>query len=155
LFAENYKIQQKVIELDYSVLENSLEVLIAPPEPTQRTVSTTTGQVNAATLTGQFLGALSGLNGDQTKMYDIWLSYLATRMQLYLDLEMLTLDSRGVWTDEFATSSDLSPSPGAGSPDGDQRSRPGDLPAPRILEPAGSSLLPARLLPPAEAAKVE
>ena len=33
-------------------------------------------------------------------MYDIWLSYLATRMQLYEDLERMPLDSRGVWIDE-------------------------------------------------------
>ena len=39
-------------------------------------------------------------------MYDIWLSYLATRMQLFLDLERLPLDSRGVWTEEFRFSPD-------------------------------------------------
>jgi hypothetical protein len=156
LFAENYKIQQRVIELDYSVLENSLEVLVAPPDPTQLTASTTTGAANAATFTNQYLTALSGLNGDQTKMYDIWLSYLATRMQLYLDLEMLTLDSRGVWTDELATGSDLSASPDGSSGGGNERTGAGQsLPAARILDPIGISVRPARLLPPAEATPVE
>jgi hypothetical protein len=140
LFGENYKIQKKVIELDYSVLENTLELLIAPPEPAAINASTTTGQVNAATLTNQYLGSLSGLNGDQSKMYDIWLSYLATRMQLYLDLEMLTLDSRGVWTDEFATGTNASGSSAPGRPADGGRSAPGEsLPPPRLLPPAAGA----------------
>jgi hypothetical protein len=75
---------------------------------TERTVLGSQGQANAATLTNQYLSAWGQLNGAQTKMFDIWLSYLATRRQLYLDLELLTLDSRGGWTNEFATSADLS-----------------------------------------------
>ena len=100
LFAENYKIQQKVLESLYSQVENSLEVIVAPVDPDALKASGTTGQANAAALTQQYLGALGSLNGSQTRMYDIWLSYLATRMQLYQDLERLPLDSRGVWIDE-------------------------------------------------------
>ena len=51
-------------------------------------------------VTTQYLTALSQLNGAQTQMYRIWLSYLATRIQLYIDVERLPLDNRGVWTDE-------------------------------------------------------
>ncbi len=35
LFAENYKIQQKVLESLYSQVENSLEVIVAPVDPDQ------------------------------------------------------------------------------------------------------------------------
>jgi hypothetical protein len=101
LFADNYRIQQKVVEAFYSQVENALEVIVAPSDPDNLKSTGTAGQANAAALTNQYLQALSGLNGSQTRMYDIWLSYLATRMQLYLDLERLTLDNRGVWTDEF------------------------------------------------------
>jgi hypothetical protein len=39
-------------------------------------------------------------------MYDIWLSYIATRMQLYLDLESLRMDERGVWAEGPITTTD-------------------------------------------------
>ena len=104
LFAANYRIQKKVIHSLYSQLENNLEVIVSPTDPDQLKVSSTTGQATAAALTTQYLGALSALNGAQTKMYDIWLSVYATRMQLYLDLERLPLDLRGVWTDDTLAS---------------------------------------------------
>jgi hypothetical protein len=151
LFAENYKIQQKVLDSLYSQVESALEVLIAPPEPPAAgaatapgAASTASGAANAAALTSQYLGALNGLNGAQTKMYDIWLSYLATRMQLYLDLELMSLNNRGVWTDEFATRAAQSrAAPGTSGP-----TQPG-LGAP--AEP----LPPPRLLPPPQAAAME
>jgi hypothetical protein len=141
LFAENYKIQQKVLASLYSQVENSLEQIAAPTDPTALTVSGTQGQANAAALTQQYLGALQSLNGAQTRIYDIWLSYLTTRMQLYLDLELLPLNSRGVWTDEFATSDLSRPAAGGaglGQPDsGGQRAD--QLPAPRLLPPAAAA----------------
>jgi hypothetical protein len=109
LFAENYKIQQKLLESLYSQVENSLEVIVAPVDPDALKASGTTGQANAAALTQQYLGALGSLNGSQTRMYELWLSYLATRMQLYQDLERLPLDSRGVWIDEFGSHSPAAP----------------------------------------------
>jgi hypothetical protein len=112
LFAENFKIQQKVLESLYSQVENSLEVIVAPADPDQLKASGTTGQANAAALTNQYLGALGSLNGAQTKMYDIWLSYLATRMQLYQDMERLPLDARGVWIDELSPDACLRPNSG-------------------------------------------
>ncbi len=106
LFAENYKIQQKVVQSLYSQVESALEVIVAPVDPEKLKVSGTEAQANAAALTSQYLSAVGQLNGSQTKMYDIWLSFLATRMQLFLDLERLPLDLRGVWTDEFGKSAD-------------------------------------------------
>src|SRR4029077_8387159 len=98
-----------------SQVENALEVIVAPVDPDQLKASGTAGQANAAALTQQYLNVLGQLNGAQTKMYDIWLSYLATRMQLYQDLERLPLDSRGVWTDEFGYAVNLTPPAPAGA----------------------------------------
>jgi hypothetical protein len=114
LFAENYKIQKKLLESLYSQVENALEIIVAPVDPDQLKASGTTGQANAAALTQQYLNALQGLNGAQTRMYDILLSYLATRMQLFEDLERLPLDLRGVWIDESANPA-AHPHPGAAS----------------------------------------
>ncbi|HWY86865.1 MAG TPA: TolC family protein, partial [Gemmataceae bacterium] len=114
LFAENYKIQKKIVESLYSQVENSLEVIVAPVDPDSLKASGTQGQVNAATLTSQYLSALGQLNNAQTKMYDIWLSYLATRMQIYVDLERLSLDLRGVWTDESGNTPVVPPTPSGG-----------------------------------------
>ncbi len=126
LFAENYKIQKKVIESLYSQVESALEVIVAPVDPDSLKASGTQGQVNASTLTSQYLGALKSLNGAQTQMYDIWLSLMATRMQLFLDLDRLSLDNRGVWTDESGHPVPNSPSipiaiPAAHATPGNQR----------------------------------
>jgi hypothetical protein len=97
LFAANYTIQKRVIESLYAQVESALEVITAPADPSQLQTTGSTAQATAAALTNQYLGALNSLNGAQTRMYDIWLSYQATRMQLYLDLESLRMDNRGVW----------------------------------------------------------
>jgi hypothetical protein len=137
LFAENFKIQQKVLESLYSQVENALEVIVAPVDPDQLKATGTAGQANAAALTNQYLGALGSLNGAQTQMYRIWLSYLATRMQLYIDLERLPLDNRGVWIDERGASGDPScAGTGTGAPHV-ERGNPDPQPAerPRLLPP--------------------
>jgi hypothetical protein len=160
LFAANYKIQQKVVELYYSQVENALEVIVAPSDPDALKQSGTAGQAAAAALTSQYLGALNSLNGAQTNMYRLWLSFLATRMELYLDLERLPLDNRGVWIDESGNSADGSPCGGGaclgqplsgppggpaaldgaavGPNPGDQRrdDRPEPVARPRLLPPA-------------------
>jgi hypothetical protein len=142
LFAANYKIQQKVVELYYSQVENALEIIVAPSDPDALKQSGTAGQAAAAALTSQYLGALNSLNNAQTNMYRLWLSFLATRMELYLDLERLPLDNRGVWIDESGNSADGSPCGGGaclGQPiPGEQRRDDGPEPVgrPRLLPPA-------------------
>lgn len=101
LFADNYHVQKEVIQSLYRQVESALEVITAPADPDQLKASGSAGAATAAALTQQYLGALSSLKGAQVKMYNIWLSLLATRMQLYLDLERLPLDFRGVWTDDL------------------------------------------------------
>jgi hypothetical protein len=165
LFAANYKIQQKVVEQFYLQVENAREVLFAPTAPAA-VIDPSTAAANAAALTNQYLQALSGLNNAQTAMYRLWLSFLATRMELYLDLERLPLDNRGVWIDESGNSADGSPcgggaclgqSPGGpargpatlggaalGQPlPGDERraDRPEPVAGPRLLPPTAGPAL--------------
>jgi hypothetical protein len=156
LFEENYRIQQKVIQSWYSQVESALEVIVAPADPDNLKSTGTAGQANAAALTTQYLGALNSLNGSQTAMYRYWLSILATRIQVYADLERLNLDSRGVWYDEPGKSlpgqsgTDGQRGPGepcfpAGppsTPDGGIRPAPAEeLPRPRFLTPAPATPL--------------
>ena len=103
LFTSNYRIQKKALQSLYAQVDSALEVIVAPTDPDALKASGTAGQAAAAALTSQYLTALGQLNGSQTKMYDIWLSLLATRMQLYLDLERLPLNDRGAWIDRGAT----------------------------------------------------
>jgi hypothetical protein len=134
LFAANYRIQKAVIEALYSQVESAKEVITAPTDPQALQTSGTQGQANAAALTNQYLGALGSLNGSQTRMYDIYLSYLATRMQLYLDLESLRMDERGVWIEPPGGDNGRD---GGCSKDSPKRKdqTPPTLPAPRTLEP--------------------
>jgi hypothetical protein len=164
LFAANYKIQKKVIQSLYSQVESALEVIVAPADPDNLKQTGTSGQANAAALTSQYLTALGQLNGSQTKMYDIWLSYLATRMELYQDLERLSLDNRGVWTDESgnaaSSSNAVGPEPlwqprpgGAGQPGSAPAVLPGTVGGATLGRPVLSSgpaqsVTPVRLLPP-------
>jgi hypothetical protein len=106
LFAANYRIQKRVIQSLYAQVESALELITAPADPSALQATGTSGQANAAALTSQYLTALSSLNNSQTRMYDIWLSYIATRMQLYLDLESLRMDERGVWVEGPIAASD-------------------------------------------------
>jgi hypothetical protein len=131
LFANNYRIQKRVLQSLYSQVESALEVITAPADPAALQATGTTGQANAAALTTQYLTALSSLNGSQTRMYDIWLSYLATRIQLYLDLESLRMDNRGVWIE-----------PGTLQLDEKTLGEPGRLPAPVREAPAPTEELP-------------
>ena len=108
-------------------MESALEVITAPADPSQLQASGTAGQATAAALTSQYLSALNSLNNAQTRMYDIWLSYQATRMQLYLDLESLRMDNRGVWLMPEATGGSCAARPDRSRAAGARR-RPQKLP---------------------------
>jgi Outer membrane efflux protein len=138
LFAANYRIQSKVIHSLYKQVDSALDVIVAPTDPDALKGSGTSVQANAAALTSQYLGALGGLNNAQVKMYDIWLSLYATRMQLYLDLDRLPLDLRGVWVDEAAV---FSPAVKAEGPSQSNRdvNRAAAQPATPTVLPAANS----------------
>jgi outer membrane protein TolC len=142
--AEIYKIQLSAVELAYSQVENSLQTFVAPPDPTR--IGRTDAGTEAA-LTTQLLQAQGRLLGAQNQLYSTWIDYISARLQLYLDLELLPLDSRGVWIDELASSEPRGPSDAgdAGSP------RAGPLPG----SERGEQLPSVRLLPPAQAPGLE
>lgn len=123
--AEVYKIQQRVVEQSYSIVENAAEVLFAPPVP-----GTVLDAGTAASLTTQLLQALSGLLTAQNTLYTYWVGFLSNRIQLYLDLELMQLDERGIWRDESFPALEETD-----APRGDRQ--PGErLPAPAPVMPA-------------------
>jgi hypothetical protein len=99
---EDYRIQQRQVELAYLTVENSLDTFQAPPSPVsagQQAADTTT---RAAALTTQLINAQSSLYQAQFTMTTLWITYLNTRLQLYRDMELMPLDFRGVWIDDVA-----------------------------------------------------
>lgn len=136
---ESYTIQKRLVELAYLQVENSQEEFNAPP-PAPRGADPGRGadlssSANAAALTRQRLDAQNSLLRAQNQLYQTWINYLTTRLELYRDLELMPLDFRGVWTDELANLSRSSPS-SDGRPPADQRpgpERPERLPPPRPL----------------------
>ncbi len=100
--AQLYKIQQRVVDVGYSQVDNAKELLVAPPAP-----GAGNDAGSAAALTQQVLQAQSNLLTAQNALYTLWVNYLSARMNLYLDLELMQLDDRGVWDDEQVTGSDI------------------------------------------------
>ena len=110
VLAENYRIQQRAVEVAYDQVENALDVLQAPPtpvggggaggQPGGAAAQSQQSAANAAALTQQLLSAQGSLLQAQNGLYTIWVNYLIARMTLYRDLERLPLDPRGVWIDE-------------------------------------------------------
>jgi outer membrane protein TolC len=113
--AETYKIQQRGIELAYAQVDNARNTFVAPPDPGPGGGG---GQANVASLTEQLLNAQNSLLQTQNQLFTTWVNYQNTRMNLALDLELLPLDTRGLWTDERL------------SPDRAPADRPGADPAP-------------------------
>jgi outer membrane protein TolC len=109
---ENYRIQERQVELGYLVVENSLDTFRAPPSPATQAQDTAT---RAATLTNQLITAQNMLYMAQFQMTTIWITYLNTRLQLYRDMELMPLDYRGVWIDEVNTR-ECPPGAAGGSP---------------------------------------
>jgi Outer membrane efflux protein len=132
VLAENYRIQQRAVELAYDQVENSLDVLQAPPQPDAGGVAGRPGQAaaqgqqqaaNAASLTNQLLSQQTALLRAQNGLYTVWVQYLIARMTFYRDIERLPLDPRGVWIDEPCSPTAVEP-------------EVLPLPGPRLVEPA-------------------
>jgi len=145
-YLENYKIQTRQIELAYLTVDNSLDTLQAPPTPTPAGGASIDTATRAASLTNQLIQAQTSLYTSLFTMTTIWITYLNTRDQIYRDMELMPLDSRGVWLDEVAkcecppetpgaAAGSITPTPMA-SPGGTQNQRPQMLPAP---QPGASS----------------
>ena len=89
-----YYLQQRAVELAYAQVDNARSTLVAPPDPAARE---TAG--NVAALTQQLLEAQSSLLTAQNNLFTTWINYQTTRLGLYLDLELLPLDARGLFND--------------------------------------------------------
>jgi hypothetical protein len=134
---ENYRIQQRQVELGYLQAENALDTFKAPAQPGVAATA-----ANAAALTNQLITAQNSLYMAQFNMTTIWISYLNTRLQLYRDMELMPLDMRGVWIDDIATRECPGGAAGGSSGpkqpcDGDgRRASDGQRPEPKTLPPA-------------------
>jgi hypothetical protein len=103
--AQTYRINQRSVRLAYQVLENSLEELRAPPPPgAQRDAAS-----SAAALTQQVVNAQNSVLRAQNGIFATYVSYIRARMELYRDMELLRVDSRGVWIDEYAAPTERPP----------------------------------------------
>lgn len=118
VLAEQYRLQQRLIELGYSQVDNAQAIIIAPPAPGAQTDAG-----SAAALTQQALTAQERLLAAQNGLYTLWVNFIVSRMQFYLDTEAMELDPRGLWLDE---SSPIEVPTPAGSEPARER-----LPAPR------------------------
>jgi hypothetical protein len=105
VLARNFDIQKKQVELQYQQVESSLATFEAPPEAPRGGAAAPTGggqAGNIAALTQQLLNAYRGLPNNQRQLLTTWIQYQVARQQMYLDLELMPLDERGVWIDEHA-----------------------------------------------------
>jgi hypothetical protein len=142
VYAENYKIQQRQLELAYLTIDSSLESLLAPTRPTTGAgaAAAAAGQDGPAALTQQLLTAQRTLPTAQNALLTVWINYLDTRLQLYRDLELMPIDARGVWIDEVRPCDCGDPEQPAGSDN--QSGRPERLPEPKPEPSPGSERLP-------------
>ena len=99
-YAEQYRLQQRQLELAYLTIDSSLESLQAPVAPTVAG-QTHAAQDGPAALTQQLLAAQRSLPTAQNALLQVWINYLDTRLQLFRDLELMPLDARGVWIDQI------------------------------------------------------
>jgi hypothetical protein len=98
VLAKNLKIQQQAVELAYQQVESSLETFRAPAAPNEGG----NAAANAFSLTQQLLQAYNRLPAAQNFLLKTWIDYHVLRQQLFLDLELMPLDARGVWIDELS-----------------------------------------------------
>jgi hypothetical protein len=143
LYAEQYKIQKRQLELSYLTIDSSLESLTAPTAPTGGTTIARTAQDGPAALTNQLLNAQASLPTAQNTLLTIWINYLDARLQLYRDLELMPIDTRGIWIDkikecECAIKGESSKGPDAQSGPGTDKGREG-LGMPQKLPEMGNA----------------
>ena len=95
VLAESYRINQREVELAYTQVESSLEEFRAPQAIGGQ------GGGNIVANTQQLLNAQRNLPRVQNSLYTTWTNYLVARQQLFLDIDVMPLDYRGVWIDEY------------------------------------------------------
>ncbi len=143
---ENYRIQQRQVELGYLTVENSLDTFQQPPAPVPAGQQAPDTATRAAALTNQLIMAQSQLYQAQFAMTTLWITYLNTRLQLYRDMELMPLDFRGVWIDDVATCE---------CPDGSARKPDNAQPPGQRGGPGGKGAEPERLPEPRPVSRVQ
>lgn len=135
LFYQQYKIQQKAVDLAYSQLESAQQTFVGARDPNQ---ASRIANPNAAALTQQILSAQQNLLGTWNALYAAWVNYQLARLNLYRDLGIMYIDPRGVWIDELANCPPRPSTPGnAGASSSSQPGQqPEQLPTPQSLPPA-------------------
>lgn len=127
--AQTYLVQQRAVELAYAQVDNARLTINAPPDPRAD------ASAGAAAQTEQLLQVQAALVRAQNDLYTTWVRYLNARMQLYLDLETLPLDARGIWTDVAPVVQPAAPPAASGLPAPVQPAPPERLPQPVSLPP--------------------
>lgn len=127
---ELYRVQQRLIELGYYQVDNAQALLLAPPAVTG-TGQSQTDAGTAAALTNQVLQAQSSLVTAQNTLYTIWINYLIARMGFYSDTDLMQLDERGIWRDEYVPGNQDPTGPGPAGSRGER------LPPPQPLGDPG------------------
>ncbi|MDB5308931.1 MAG: hypothetical protein JWO38_3133 [Gemmataceae bacterium] len=127
---ELYRVQQRLIELGYYQVDNAQALLLAPPALAGPGQAAANDAASQAALTQQVLAAQSSLVTAQNTLYTIWVNYVIARMNFFTDTDLMQLDERGIWRDEYDPGNEEPAGPGP-NPSGPRGER---LPPPR---PAG------------------
>lgn len=130
---ESFAFQKRAVELAYAQVDNARATFLAPPDPASPSAA---GE--AAALTQQLLEAQNTLLQAQNDLYTTWTRYLTFRLNLFLDLELIPLDIRGVSIYEPASDQPNNAPEPAGTP----ANGPGTerLPAPQPVGPGAEQL---------------
>ncbi len=94
---QNLEIQRRAVVIAVRRVDQTREVLNAPPEPVQP------GQPAAQlgpTAAQNLLTALSDLRNSQNNFMSVWLNYYATRLTLMRDLGVMEIDENGLYVDK-------------------------------------------------------
>lgn len=140
ILANNFqRIQKRQIELAYMQVDQALQAFQQPQAPPGADVLLPglIGPVGAkpqtgdpAALTTQLLSTQGSLLLSQNDLYNTWIGFQISRVDLYRDMGVMPLDNRGVWIDADATTNNASNnSPPAGQQQ--PANAPDQLPAPR------------------------
>jgi hypothetical protein len=162
ILANNYqRVQKRQIELAYMQVDQALQAFSQPQAPPGADVilAGLIGPVGArpqigdpAALTTQLLGVQGSLLSSQNDLYNTWIGFQISRVDLYRDMGVMPLDNRGVWIDADATAnqssdygSDAGQQPPANAPNQLPAPGPEQLPQPRPEPGAqGTQAQPAR-----------
>lgn len=107
--ARNYELQKQAVELAYDVVDNAVDLIYQPKTPTGAGAAGGGGgggggSQDIVALTQQLLQAQQQKLGAQNQLITTWINFQTFRIALYRDLELMPLDSQGVWIDDIAES---------------------------------------------------